>query len=389
MSYAIEAKRALSELGTKAQNVLKDSSLTNAAKKIELDKLSAEAKQHQDSLALGQKASMLMAGGESSAYNGFASVTKGAATPSLDFTPEVAEQMHLALKSHGNFKTELGLKDAASSIATMGDMPPALLPGIVSRKLEPTRLLSYLPTSAMNAPAVEFITHASTTGAAATVAAGGLKPEVSFGTTKTILHPSKIAVFSRIVDETYHDFPAFAQYLTDQLTRLVIQEENNQLLNGDGTGTNVTGILNTSGILTRALGTDTALDALEQASVDLRSGSSFVEPELIILNPATFSKIRRSKDNQNRYLLNPDPSAEEARNIFGIPVLTTTTLAAGTAVVANFTEAAQVFIRQGITVEMSNSADSDFTHNQTAIRCEERLALGVARPSAIVKVTGL
>ena len=68
-------------------------------------------------------------------------------------------------------------------------------------------------------------------------------------------------------------------------------------------------------------------------------------------------------------------------------MVVTSALGAGTAVVGAFREAAQVFRRTGITVEATNSHDTYFARNMTAIRAEERLALAVYRPAAFCTLT--
>jgi HK97 family phage major capsid protein len=60
-----------------------------------------------------------------------------------------------------------------------------------------------------------------------------------------------------------------------------------------------------------------------------------------------------------------------------------------TAFVGAFKLGAQVFRRQGITLETTNSNVDDFVKNLITIRAEERLALAVYRPLAFCTVTGL
>jgi HK97 family phage major capsid protein len=308
-----------------------------------------------------------------------------APAPSLDFTDDQIQALFRSAKSAQNYRLET--KDASSD--TNLSQPAALMPGIVDRRHEQVRLLEHIPTTSMDGPSIEFVSHVSSTGAAATVAPGGLKPTVTMVTAASILTARKIAVVSGVVDELLDDFAAFSQYIQLELRRIIVDEENAQLLQGTGTGDDLLGLLLTSGILTRAQGTDTGLDAIEQACSDLRTGPSFTAADSIILHPTTFSKLRRSKDTQGRYLLNPDPSAEEASSIFGVPVLVTTTMPAGTGVVANLSIAATAFIRRGLSVDSTQSNGDDFSHNKTLFRAETRLTLGVQRPSAIVKVSGL
>ena len=84
-----------------------------------------------------------------------------------------------------------------------------------------------------------------------------------------------------------------------------------------------------------------------------------------------------------------NPSSAEANSLWGIPVLATTSMPVGTALFANLQQGAQVFMRQGFVLEMSNQSGTSFTTNTTLIRAEERLALGSPRPAALLKLTGI
>jgi hypothetical protein len=226
------------------------------------------------------------------------------------------------------------------------------------------------------------------TAGAATVHAGAAMPEISLTTVATILQARKIAVFSTVVDELISDFPTFSQYLNVELTREITNAENNQLLNGDGTGDNLLGMLRAPGTLSRAKGaTDTALDVIEQGITDLRNGPSFCEPDTIIIHPSTWSTIRRVKNTLGNYVLG-DPGQTTVSDVWGIPVLQTSQIAQGVVVLANLELGAQAFVREGMTLAMTNSADADFTNGKVKIRTTERLTLGLSRPTAVNILTG-
>lgn len=305
--------------------------------------------------------------------------------PSLAMDESTLRELHDGLIHRKSFRTEIGTK--ASDIGGM--LPAQLVPGVVGRRHEPARIMQYLPAGPMGAPSIEYLRHNSTTGAAATVAPGTLKPAVTMNIDTILARASKIAATTQVVDENMQDYPAFTQYMGAELGRLVVDVENDQLLNGDGLGTNVLGLRNLSGTLVRPLGTDTALDAVEQAVSDLRTGPAFAEADLVILHPTTFSKLRRTKDSQGRYMLNPDPAATEAESLWGLPAVTTTTCPVGEVVVLDARLAAMVHVRQAMTLEMTPYAGDGFVTNVTTFRCEERVALALPRPAAICRVTGL
>ena len=62
---------------------------------------------------------------------------------------------------------------------------------------------------------------------------------------------------------------------------------------------------------------------------------------------------------------------------------------ANTALVGAFRLGGQVFNREGVRIEATNSDQDDFIKNLITIRCERRLALAVYRPKAFCTVTSL
>ena len=387
MSSVIEAKNALRALAVKAQETVADPRLTNAQKKAVLDKLDVELKAHSQTIAIGKQAGMLMGGGESmqsNLYNGF-----GIAGPRIGNAPNLMPSedqlrgLHEAVLSHKSYKFQVDTKDVSSL------MPATLIPGVVGVAHEPTRIMDLLPSTSMSTPVIEYIQHTSTTGTAGTVAPGGLKPSVTLNTAKLEARARKIAVTTKINDEDLEDFSAFLQYVSGELQRLVIDAENIQLLLGDGTGENLTGIFTTSGILTRvkAASPETGIDTLALAASDLRTGPALVPATVYAMSPNTWTALTLLKDTQGRYILG-NPAEQDAAKLWGVPVVQSTGITAGWVLGMNGPDVGAAYVRQGLTVQTDFGADG-FEHNTTLFRCEERVALAIVKPSAAIKVTGL
>ena len=107
-----------------------------------------------------------------------------------------------------------------------------------------------------------------------------------------------------------------------------------------------------------------------------------------------FQTIRLGKDTAGQYFGggpftgaygNSGPS--NVANIWGLKTVVTTAIAQGTVLVGGFQESAQIFRRQGITLEMTNSNVDDFVNNLLTLRAEERLAVACYRPAGLGKVT--
>jgi HK97 family phage major capsid protein len=106
--------------------------------------------------------------------------------------------------------------------------------------------------------------------------------------------------------------------------------------------------------------------------------------------------MRLAKDDNNQYYGGGPFSGPygngayaNAERYWGLPVVVTTAITSGTALVGAFKLGAQIWDREGITVDATNSDQDDFTFNRMAIRVEERLALAIYRPNAFCKVTGI
>ena len=255
---------------------------------------------------------------------------------------------------------------------------------------EKVRIADLIPSTTTEAGRVLYYRATTAAAAAAAVAEGTAKPESSPVWAEVEAAVVKIAHYVRVNDEVLADFRDFYRVLTTELIAGLIDAENTQIISGSGTAPNMRGLLNTVGILTRARGADTNLDALLKATTDLRVGSAFVEADVVILHPSNYESIRLLKDAQGAYLLG-SPLTAGPPVLHDAKVVITTSMTANTALVANLKEAAALFVRQGPSVQVAQFGGGtvEFIANQTLARAEERLALATPRPTAMVKVTGL
>ena len=88
-------------------------------------------------------------------------------------------------------------------------------------------------------------------------------------------------------------------------------------------------------------------------------------------------------DEIGRYMF-ADPGSSSMIAPWGIRIVESTAIAQGKFLMGAFHLASQIFDRQAMTLDMSESNKDNFSRNMITIRCEERLALAVYRPAAIV-----
>jgi HK97 family phage major capsid protein len=246
-----------------------------------------------------------------------------------------------------------------------------------------------------NLNAVPYLQEDTLTNAATTVAEGGTKPEATWDWSQTSAPVKKIAVISKVSDELFADVPTIESYINQRLRYMVEITEDTQLLLGDGTGSNITGIENTSGIQTQARSADSQPDAIRKAMTKIQS-VGFFAPDGVVLHPTDWETIQLLKDDNGQYLAGGPFYAPYGNGqyvmfyrLWGLPVVVTTSQTVGTALVGAFKLGAMIFRRQGLSIDSTNSNEDDFKKNLVALRAEERLALAVWRPKAFATVTGL
>ena len=271
--------------------------------------------------------------------------------------------------------------------------------GIVLIEQQRLTIRDLIPVGQTTQNTVYFPKETIYTNAADTVAEEGEKPEATLDIESASAPVKKIAVLIKVSDEMWDDFPMLRDYVNSRLRFMVEQKEEDQLLNGSGAGNNITGILNTAGIQTQAEGADVPVDAIFKAMTKIKTPAANIggyNPSGIVMHPTDVELIRLSKDlNGQYYGGGPFTGAygvgpfTSAFRLWGLPVVETTAITAGTALVGDFRMGAQIFQRTGIDVKTFDQNEDDVNFNRKTIRVEERLALAVYRPSAFCTVTSI
>lgn len=274
------------------------------------------------------------------------------------------------------------------AIVTLGTISPRdfRMPGILGFPEQAPTIADMLASGTIDVNALSYYEELAPTENATTVAEGGVKPESGLDFIIRNEVAAKIATWIPATDELLADMPAMLAYIQNRLRTFVLREEERQILDGDGTGTNMTGILNRSGVQTQAVGTGPVPDALFRAMTLVRV-NAFEEPTGVVMNPLDWQNIRLLTTADGVYIWGP-PMDNGPERIWGIPVRQTSAIPQGTAVVIT-RSAAQVFRRTPVQVATSSEHADYFIRNQLAIRAEERILLAVYRPAAFVEVTGL
>jgi HK97 family phage major capsid protein len=286
----------------------------------------------------------------------------------------------------------IGVKNATITTTASPVVAPQVLPGALPILFNRLTVADLIPQATTNSSVVRSIVETTATNAAAAVAEEGLKSESSLVFDDVDERVAKIATILRASDEMLEDLGWVTGYINGRGVLFVQIEEEDQLLNGDGTPPNLSGILDRTGLVAPNGGGIT-VDALYEMITSIRS-TSFLEPDAIVIHPTDWQALRLAKDANNQYYgggpftgAYGNAGGMASDSIWGLRVVVTPAIAVGTALVGAFRTSAQIFRRSGITVDVTNTDGEDFRYNRVAFRFEERLALAVYRPQGFGTVT--
>ena len=244
--------------------------------------------------------------------------------------------------------------------------------------------------------AVTYFVEGAAEGNFATVAEGGQKPQLHIADPVARTDAAKkIAGWWDTSDEMIEDLDFWVSEINNRGLYLLSMVEESQLLNGDGTGSNVLGLLQRSGIQTetQAVAPDTAQDAIFRAMMKVQTATGLAA-DSIVINPADYQSLRLAKDTNGQYYgggffsgLYGVGGVEFQPPLWGLKTVVSSAVAAKTCVVGALQAATTVYRKGGVRVESTNSDASKFTKDIVTTRIEERVALAVRIPAAVVKVT--
>jgi HK97 family phage major capsid protein len=198
---------------------------------------------------------------------------------------------------------------------------------------------------------------------------------------------STVAHWIKISRQLASDNAQLAAYVNTRMRYGVNLKVETQLVAGDGTAPNISGILD-SGNFTAHGYANAALGSALKKFVLIRkvladSWAAGYPADAIVLNPADWGQMEielmTTAAGQTLYSV----SEGGVPRLFSVPVVQSVGMTAGTFAAGAFGQAYMVHNREGVVVEMSDSDSDNFTKNLVTIRAERRLALATERPAAV------
>lgn len=313
-------------------------------------------------------------------------------------TADEAVQAFLkAAQSGHRGSVSVDVKAIISALTTVADgsagdlIVPARVPGVVTpaqRRLTMRDLISVGRTASN---AIQYVKETGFTNNAATVSetSGAAKPQSEIQFDLVTAAVTTIAHWVLATRQILADVPMLQSYIDGRLRYGLEYVEDNQILNGAGTGTDLNGIYTQATAFTQAasLGTTifanaTKLDVLRLAILQSAKANYF--PDGIVLNPTDWALIELTKDSAGGYIIGSPQDGAQPR-LWRKPVVETTAMTDDKFLVGAFKMGAELFLREDASVQISTEDSDNFRKNLVTILAEERAALAVYRPEAFIK----
>lgn len=281
-----------------------------------------------------------------------------------------------------SFRTGGNLFAATADVGDMVDedqrrYPPIPIP------VRQVRIPDLITMSTTDSDLVKFVRETLRTDAAAETALGTAYSEASYAYEEDEAAVKDIGHFTPAHRSNLADRGQIQALLEGRLQNGVSRRFESQVVSGDGTGQNLTGILETSGVpsIERNLTTESRLDFLHRAITAVRL-SLFDEPDAIGLHPSDYHDcVIEKASTAGTYQLG-GAGNQEVRSIWGFPAAVTSVFPEGTGLVGNYREGAVAWVRAGVSVRASDSHEDFFTRRMVALLAEMRAAFAVWQTQA-------
>lgn len=302
-----------------------------------------------------------------------------------------------------SFEFEIEKKDITNLSTSAGALSvPDRDPEVYRNPNRPTRIRDLIASIPASSGSVEFMRQklfTNNAGPQGTVAGKGGGELVTKGQSNITWELVTLAV-----PTIAHWVPASRQILDDapQLMSLIDQdlaygldlEGDAQLLTGDGTGQNMTGLMVDTAIPTVGeLATGTAAADVPSAMIDhIRAAvttcqiNEYYNVNGLVLNPLDFAKLETAKATDGHYILMPfAATGSQPSTIWRIPVIVTNAMAEGEFLLGDWAMGAKIRDRESVSVRVAEQHGDLFVKNGVVVLAEERYVLTIPRPLAFCK----
>ncbi|MNS00527.1 Phage capsid family protein [compost metagenome] len=284
----------------------------------------------------------------------------------------------------GDMQIKATLTSATTAAAgSVGDaVAPTRLPGILPLPQRRMTVRDLLSPGRMDGSTLEYVKETGFNNNAAPVAEGAEKPGSDIQYDLVTTSAKVVAHWMKASKQILSDVSQLKSTIDERLLYGLDFAEEQQLLNGSGTGQNLLGIVPqaTAYAAPIVLPDATSIDQIRLAM--LQAALAELPATGHVMNPIDWTFIETLKDSEGRYIIG-NPQGALTPTLWSLPVVQTQAMAVDKFLTGAFKSGAQIFDRWESRIE-TGYVDKDFIMNLVTILAEERLALAVYRPEAFI-----
>jgi HK97 family phage major capsid protein len=260
---------------------------------------------------------------------------------------------------------------------------PEFLPTPVIPPFQPLTIRDLLDHGTTESNLIEWVKETLFTNAAAPVSEGALKPQSDITYDRVSIPVRTLAHWIKASKQILADFKQLMTLIDGRMRFGLKLVEEREILYGDGTGDHLFGLIPQataySGAYHRA--TDTRIDVIRHAM--LQVNLAFYPATGICMSPHDWHDLEITKDSLGRYMI-ANPTQSTPGMLWGLPVAQAYSMAPGEFLVGAMKLCATLFDREDAQLLVSNEDQDNFVRNLVTVLEEERIALAVSRPQALI-----
>lgn len=318
-------------------------------------------------------------------------------TKGQDDVPKTMGEMFVADEKVKSFlgqanprgRIDLQAKTTLTSLTTAagGSVGDAIantrLPGILPLPQRRMTVRDLLSQGQMDGNTLEYVKETGFTNNAGMVAEGAAKPSSDIQLDLISTSAKVIAHYMKASRQVLSDISQLRSIIDNRLLYGLAYKEEGQLLNGDGTGQNLNGIIPqaTAYVAPTTISDINIFDVMRLAM--LQAALAEYPATGHVLHPTDWAIIETTKDTTGRYIIG-NPQGTTSPTLWALPVVATQAITVRKFLTGAFKLGAQVFDRWTARVEIATENEDDFIKNLVTILAEERVALAVYRPEAFI-----
>jgi HK97 family phage major capsid protein len=260
--------------------------------------------------------------------------------------------------------------------------PADRIPGVIAGQSRSLDLFGVIGVSQCSGNTVEGARESLFTNAAAETSEGETKPESTITVEPMQFLVCTIAHILKVGRQALEDSGALGTYLNQRMTFGVRSRLEQQIVVGNGTSPNISGILNAGNFTAAEAQSGEALQQFVRRQKSVLRNLGVAERDMIVvLNPDDWSDYELSITSTDLNLA-ALIAAGVPPSLWRLPVVESSSVTVGTAIVMA-ASAVQLYEREGVIVQLFEQDADNVSKNLITVRAEGRFALGVYQPWAI------